>query len=165
MLAQPPMACYLHFAWLSSFKSTRCCLSIVLLAAAAGQSPAGAVRACGEGAHSCRCLGVMGRCYHVAPAVPPVRRLAVCASRGSSPHSLPDVQANDWCRQLQHSQQQTLAVAGRDPLMQSRDAAAFDSEAGSSPTRPRPPRAAASRRCARPAPLAGTGSPYMYERM
>ena len=42
------------------------------------------------------------------------------------------MQADDWYRQLLRSQQQTLAVAGRDALSHSADAAAFDSEAGSS---------------------------------
>lgn len=42
------------------------------------------------------------------------------------------VQAEDWYRQLQRSQQQTMAVAGHDALSHSLDAAAFDSEAGSS---------------------------------
>ncbi len=90
---------------------------------------------CRVGAHSCRCLcAALGSWADglVASAVPPVRKQAVRASRISGSHSRSGTQANDWCRQLQHSQQQTLAVAGRDPLMQSRDAAAFDLEAGSS---------------------------------
>ncbi|KAK9834254.1 hypothetical protein WJX81_000411 [Elliptochloris bilobata] len=41
-------------------------------------------------------------------------------------------EAEDWHRQLLRSQQQTLAVAGRDPLSHSADAAAFESETGSS---------------------------------
>lgn len=44
----------------------------------------------------------------------------------------PCAQAEDWYRQLLRSQQQTLAVAGRDPLSHSADAAAFESDAGSS---------------------------------
>ena len=169
ILAQLLVACYLHFAWLSaSVKSIQWCLSGALLAAAAGYAHTAAGASALPRAHGqmflshplCRqCANKLSARHASAVLTPALARrqttgAASCSTRSSRRWRWPAAIRSCSRGTPRRSTWRPAAARARPARARPRS------------TPLRPPRAAASRRCERPAPQSSTGvHTWMYERM